>query len=291
MQLDVESLRTLLAVLDHGSMTVAARQLQLSQSAVSWKIKRLEERVGRPLLVRDGRSLRPTRDARLLVDEARIIVEAHDRAVARLRSAELSGKVRLGTNEEIAAARLVAIVGRFNRVHPHVTVEVTVSPSDDLLVQLDRGGVDVVVVQIGEHDVRPDDTVLWIEELTWATSRWADHSDGPVPLVTFGDACQYRRVSEPVLDRAGIDHYLAFAGQTTAGVHGAVVAGLGVAVLGDRFLDDDIVPWERGNALGELPRMYQVVRANPRDHDEVAAALIEALSAEVGAPGPIGEVA
>ena len=115
MQLDVESLRTFLAVLDQGSMTNAARRLQLSQSAVSWKMKRLEDRVGRPLLIRDGRNLRPTRDGRLLIDEARIIVEAHDRAVARLRSPELSGRVRLGTNEEIAAARLVGIVGRFNR--------------------------------------------------------------------------------------------------------------------------------------------------------------------------------
>jgi DNA-binding transcriptional LysR family regulator len=49
MQLDVESMRAYLAVLDWGSMTRAAEQLGLTQSAVSWKIKRLEGRVGRPL--------------------------------------------------------------------------------------------------------------------------------------------------------------------------------------------------------------------------------------------------
>ena len=51
MQLDVESVRTLIAVLDHGGMTAAADALGMSQSAVSWKIKRLEERVGRDLLI------------------------------------------------------------------------------------------------------------------------------------------------------------------------------------------------------------------------------------------------
>ena len=95
-QLDVESLRTLIAVLDWGSMTRAAQQLGMSQSAVSWKIKRLEQRVGRPLLIRDGHDLRPTRDGSALLDDARSIVEIHDRAVQRLSSPEFTGRIRVG---------------------------------------------------------------------------------------------------------------------------------------------------------------------------------------------------
>lgn len=53
MQLDVESLRTFATVLDLGGMTRAAEALDVSQSAVSWKIKRLEEKVGRDLLIRE----------------------------------------------------------------------------------------------------------------------------------------------------------------------------------------------------------------------------------------------
>ena len=58
MQLDIESLRAFVTVLQLGGMTAAADALGMSQSAVSWKIKRLEERVGRALLVRDEGSLR-----------------------------------------------------------------------------------------------------------------------------------------------------------------------------------------------------------------------------------------
>ena len=85
MQLDIESIRTFLAVLDHGGMTRAAEHLELSQSAVSWKIKRLEAKVGRPLLVRDGHTIRPSFEGRNLIDDARLMVELHDRAVSRLR--------------------------------------------------------------------------------------------------------------------------------------------------------------------------------------------------------------
>lgn len=282
--LDIESLRTLLAVLDHGSMTRAAEQLHLTQSAVSWKIKRLEQRVGRGLVVRGGRSIRPTRDGEVLAEEARSIVEAHDRAVARLGSSELVGKVRLGSNEEITASRLVSVLGRFNRVHPDAWIEVIVDSSSELVDAVDRGDIDVAVIQVSDDEMRDGDVVLWTEELAWVTSSVVPYEDGPVPLVTFGDSCNYRAVSEPLLYAAGIDHWVAFSGQTTAGVKGAVEAGLGVAALGSRFLGDDIVEWAPGVGLGELPLMYQVARIDPGDRTALTVALVEAIKAEVAEP-------
>lgn len=284
MQLDVESLRTFLAVLDHGSMTRAADHLHLTQSAVSWKIKRLEERVGRPLIIRDGRNLRPSRDGLALIDEARAIVEAHDRAVIRLGRSELAGKVRLGSNEEVTASSLVSVLGRFNRIHPSAWIQVTVDNSRVLASMVDRGELDVAVIQVGDDELRPDDTILWTEELVWATSCEAAYEDGMVPLVAFGDSCNYRAVSEPLLDRAGIEHYVAFSGQTTAGVKAAVEAGLGVAVLGSRFLGGDIVEWRPGATLGDLPPMYQVARIDAHDASPLATALVEAILDEILEP-------
>ncbi|MDJ0770045.1 MAG: LysR family transcriptional regulator [Ilumatobacter sp.] len=284
MQLDVESLRTLLAVVDHGSMTRAAEHLHVTQSAVSWKIKRLEQRAGRVLLIREGRTVRLSRDGRALADEARSIVEAHDRAVARLGSSELAGRVRLGSNEEITASRLVSVLGRFNRVHPAAWIEVVVDSSQELAALVDLGEIDVAVIQVSDDERRPDDTVLWTEDLAWMTGSEAPYDEGPVPLVTFGAHCNYRAVSVPLLDDAGIEHWDAFAGQTTAGVKGAVEVGLGVAVLGSRFLGDDIVEWRPGATLGELPPMYQVARIDPHDVSPLATALVEAICAEVSEP-------
>jgi DNA-binding transcriptional LysR family regulator len=286
-QLDVESLRTFLAVLDQGSMTGAARTLDLTQSAVSWKIKRLEERVGRPLLIRNGRSIRPSRDGRALADEARSIVNAHDRAVTRLDRSGLTGRVRLGSNEEITASRLVAVLGTFNRVHPYAWIEVVVDNSLDLSAAVDRGELDVAVVQVSADELRPDDTVLWTEELAWMTSSETPYDAGEIPLVTFGDSCNYRAISEPLLEAAGIEHWVAFSGQTTAGVKAAVEVGLGVAVLGSRFLGGEIVPWKPGEDLGELPVMYEIARIDADDSSPLARALIEVIANEINEPAPV----
>ena len=70
MQLDIESLRVYLTVLDAGGMTRAAERLHMGQSAVSRKVSRLEERVGQSLLIRDGHTLRPTRAGRALLPDA-----------------------------------------------------------------------------------------------------------------------------------------------------------------------------------------------------------------------------
>ena len=101
MHLDIESLRVLLAVLDHGGMTRAAERLNLGQSAVSRKIQRLEQRVGTPLLIRDGHELRPTREGRALLPDARRMVDLHDRSVARLRTSDVTGTVKLSSNGEV----------------------------------------------------------------------------------------------------------------------------------------------------------------------------------------------
>ena len=284
MQLDVESLRTYLAVLDHGGMTRAAAQLDVSQSAVSWKIKRLEQRVGRPLLIREGHSFRPTRDGRTLVEDARTIVELHDRAVARLQSSELTGTVRLGANQEVGASRLAAVLGRFRHSHPGVHVEFVVDTSEGLTASLDDGQIDVAVVQVDGELLRSDDVVLWSDELRWATCCEAPFEDGAVPLITFGERCFYRPISEPVLEAAGVDYSVAFSVPSSDGVVAAVAAGLGVAVLATRYLAGDVVEWRRGAALGPLPSVHQVARVSAREHPAVASALVEAIKAELGEP-------
>lgn len=282
MQLDVESLRTFLAVLDHGGMTRAAERLHLTQSAVSWKIRRLEERVGRPLFVREGHSLRLSSDGRALVDDARSIVAIHDRAVARLESTELTGTVRLGTNEEVGSTRMAAVLGRFTRIHPSARVEFAIKDSESLQVEIDNGELDVTVVQVGESQLRDDDVILWSDQLQWVTCCETPYEEGSVPLITFGENCFYRALSEPLLDANGIEHSVAFSGPSASGVHAAVTAGLGVAVLSERLVGGDIMEWKRGAALGKLPVVHQIARTRA-EPDELSCALLAAIAAEYDA--------
>ncbi|WP_040491162.1 LysR family transcriptional regulator [Ilumatobacter nonamiensis] len=285
LQLDVESLRTLLAALDHGGMTRAAERLNMSQSSVSWKIKRLEERIGRPLLIRDGHTLRPTRDGRALIPDARALVEIHDRAASRLQSSELTGTVKLGSNEEVDAAHMASLLGRFKWAHPNASIEFIIDYTTNLARGVDRGELDVAIMQVAEANLRPTDRVLWSDRLLWVTSHANATDDaGPVPLITFGEQCFYRSLSEPDLNAANIDHLVAFSASTTRGVRAALAAGLGVAVLGSRHLGDDIIEWPRSSELPELPLVHQIARTVPGEAPAVATALVDAIAGELLSP-------
>ena len=276
-QLDVESLRTFIAVLDWGSMTRAAAHLGVSQSAVSWKIKRLEQRVGRPLLIRDGHDLRPSREGLSLLDDARTIVQIHDRAVQRLSSSEFTGRIRVGSNEEVGAARLAAILGRFRLIHPRATIEFIVNQSRVLARELDRGRLDVALLQVTEDEVLPDDVMLWTEELRWATRSDTPYDVGTVPLITYGTNGFYRPVSEPILERHGVRYRYTITAPSSDSVKAAVEAGLGVAILAERFLTGNVVEWSRAAELDPLPAACHIIRTQPGERSEIASALIKAI--------------
>jgi DNA-binding transcriptional LysR family regulator len=284
MQLDVESLRTFAAVLDHGGMTAAAVQLDISQSAVSWKIKRLEERVGRDLLVREGRSLSPTRDGHELLDYARTIIAAHDEAVARLSSDTLEGKVRLGSTEEASAACTGDVCGRFSRIYPNVALDFHVDRSSRLETMIRNNELDVAVIQLLPHQVQARDTILWHDELRWVTSAEWTYDEGRVPLITFGEDGFYRPIMESTLRDAGIRHRVAYSGPSTSGVISAIEAGIGIGLLSSRAIPEEsaVIEWPLAAQIEAPPSVVNVARAAKGATTEVAATLLADLRAELG---------
>lgn len=284
LQLDIESMRVFLAVIDQGGMTRAAEALGLSQSAVSWKIKRLEQRVGRNLLVRDGRSLRPSRDGRELLEYARTIVDLHDDAVARLSSSDLTGRVRFGSTEEVSAFCMRNVLARFYRTHPRVWFQLVVDRAHRLDSLLRSGDLDVAVLQISPDDVRPNDTVLWESDLVWVCAADWTYDVGAVPLITFGEQGFYRPLAEAALGDAGVPYHIAFSGPSASSVLAAAEFGLGVAVIGERWVSGDVVEWPRAAALPPLPRALTVARAGGPSTSAVASELIAEIETVLAEP-------
>ncbi len=281
LQLDLESIRTLIAVVDHEGMTNAARHLNLSQSAVSHKIKRLEEKVGRPLLIRDGHDIRPNRDGTALIEDGRAMLELHDRAAARLVYDELSGTVRIGANQDFYAENLTAILGRFSRVYPDAIVQFAFASTEVLTGQIDRGEIDLAIIQVTDEQLRPDDVILWTDQMCWVTSSQWDHPKAPVPLVSFGEDCFYQMTGRPQLRDAGLDYFVSFSGASTSAIVAAVEAGLGVGLVLSQYLTDRIVEWHPPVELEPLPRIHQILRTVPGENPAVNQALTELIAREL----------
>ena len=87
--LDIDQLRSLIAISDTGSFTRAADVVFKTQSAVSMQMKRLEEQLGRPIFTKEGRGAKLTEDGERLLDYARKIVRLSGECVASFSDAVL----------------------------------------------------------------------------------------------------------------------------------------------------------------------------------------------------------
>lgn len=226
--LDLTLLRSFVALIDCGSIQLAAARVGRSQSAVSMQIKRLEDDVGRPLFQREGRNLRPNPAAQDLLLYARRLLRLSDEAVATLRQTDAAGVVRLGLPEDYAAFLLTPTLTRFGQDYPLAQIELTFDSSPALLRLLDTGKLDLALVT---RDPRQPFAVLRRERFVWAAS--AEHGAwlrDPLPVALFEAGDLARRFAVEALQAADRRYRVV---STTHSLLGLItVAQSGLAVVG-----------------------------------------------------------
>ncbi len=228
--LETPLLRTLVAVSETGSFTRAAAQVHRTQSAVSMQIKRLEETVGKPLLERDRRQARLTREGEALVAYARRIINLHDEALAAVSQPEVTGLVRIGTPDDYAAGFLPQVLSDFAETHPNVEVEMRCEISAKISQAFERGEVDVALLTSGSW--LKGGEIIRRERITWATSvRHMVHERDPVPLAVFEPGCLFRESALVALDEIERPFRIAYSSESYAGLVTAALAGLAVTVM------------------------------------------------------------
>src|SRR5215207_1776506 len=150
--IDVDQLRTFIAIVETGSFTRAADIVHKTQSAVSMQMKRLEERLGRAIFARDGRASKLTEDGERLLDYARRIIKLNVEALSAFNDAQLTGRVRLGLPDDYADRYLPEIMARFSRAYPGVELTVICEPSTDLIKHIDADEIDLAIVTATESN-------------------------------------------------------------------------------------------------------------------------------------------
>ena len=228
--LDVDLLKTFLAIADTGSFTRAADEVSKTQSAVSMQMKRLEDLLERPIFARDGRQSRMTADGERLVEHARRIVALNDQTVALFTKPDLTGVLRFGTPDDYADRFLPEILARFSRTHPMVQVDVDCKGSAGLQEMVKRGELDLAVVT-GCSDVVPDQVVRR-ESLVWVgSSRHSVHLADVLPVAVSQSGCSWRALVTDALEQAGRRFRIAYASANSNAVNAAVLAGLAVGAV------------------------------------------------------------
>jgi LysR family glycine cleavage system transcriptional activator len=135
-------LRTFEVAARHMSFTLAAAELNVTQTAVSHQIRRLEQQLGIPLFIRRNRALLLTREARDYLPSIRSAFEDLRRATERLRRSHHDGVLTISTTASLATKWLVSRVAAFQDANPGIEVRITTSAN---LVDFRRDEVDLAV--------------------------------------------------------------------------------------------------------------------------------------------------
>jgi DNA-binding transcriptional LysR family regulator len=260
--LDLDLLRSFVSVVDAGGFTRAGERVHRTQSTVSQQIRRLEESVGRPLLVRDGKRVTVTEEGERLLSYARRILALAQEARDVVARPSGDGLVRLGIPEDFAASRLTELLSGFVRARPGLRLDVRCDLSVRLRGALERGELDLALFKraAGEGDA----IAAWPERLRWVTgrNRPVDPQSDPLPLVVSEQGCLYRNHAIHTLEAAGRSWYVAFSSPNLSGLQAAISAGLGIGILPDSA----ILAGHRvlgANDLGPLPKTELALCASP----------------------------
>ena len=249
--LDLTALRSFVTVAETGGVTRAAGQLNLTQSAVSMQLKRLEESLGQPLLDRSGRGIALTAHGEQLLGYGRRMLALNDEVWSKMRDDEYEGEITLGVPHDIVYPHIPSVLQRFASEFPRVRVQLVSSYTLALREQFDAGKIDTILTT--ENGVGVGGETLRTLRLTWVGApngiAWRAR---PLRLA-FEDRCIFRTPVQKALDEADIPWEMAVSSESTRTIDASVSADLAVHAN----LAGNSVPYmeiiDHGGALPELP--------------------------------------
>jgi DNA-binding transcriptional LysR family regulator len=230
--MDVDAVKAFVLAADLQSFTRAADVLGTTQSAVSLKLRRLEDQLGRRLLERTPRQVRLSAEGSAFLDIARELVSTHDRAAAAFEVERR--RLAIGISHLLVGGELPSLLRRMREHDPGLLVEMRVAGTRELMQAFEQGELDAVLA-LRPEDRRKQGRAAYAETFSWfAAVGWEPQADRPLPLATQGESCRIRALATRALDKAGVAWSEVFVGKGAAILGAAAAGGLAVALLARR---------------------------------------------------------
>lgn len=252
--LELKHLRLLRELVEHGTLSAAARCLGYSQPAVTQQLQRLERSLGTPLVVRSRSGISLTEAGEVLLRHGRnalstlSLAEAEVAAVAGLRS----GRIRLASFPSAAGTILPAALASVTARYPGLSFSLTEAEPPEALALLDRGECDVVIAFAYEEEGKPKRPgsaadEVWIPLLRESVhvGLGHDHPAAASRHIRLADLRDERWIAGcpkcrghlvAACTEAGFEPDIAFETDDYVALQGLAAAGLGVTLLPDLVL-------------------------------------------------------
>lgn len=267
--LDLDLLRTFVAVADLNTFAAAAAAVCRTPSAVSQQMQRLEQLVGKELFARHGRNKLLTEHGIQLLGYARKILRFNDEACSSLMFSNLQGVLTIGASDESADTILPFLLSRISSVYPKLALDVRVKRNAYMVDMVKSQEVDLVVTTNQPHSL--DCLNLRTSPTHWyCAAEYVLQRGEPVPLVLLDDPSPFRDMVLETLNAAGIPWRLAYVASTLPAVRAAVKAGLGVTARPVEMMSPDLRVLGAADGLPPLPDTEYLLCRDPNSQNELA---------------------
>ncbi len=276
LNLDLDLLRTFVAVADLNTFAAAAAAVCRTQSAVSQQMQRLEQLVGKELFARHGRNKLLTEHGIQLLGYARKILRFNDEACTSLMFSNLQGVLTIGASDESADTILPFLLNRISSVYPKLALDVRVKRNPMSSDQLQEDEVDLVVTT---HRVQPFDylTLRTSPTLWYCAAEYVLQKGEAVPLVLLDEPSPFRDMVLNALNEAEIPWRMAYVASTLSAVKAAVKAGLGVTARPVEMMSPDLRVLSHAEGFPALPETEYLLSRNPNSGNELAQVIFDAM--------------
>lgn len=274
--LELDLLKTLIAIAETGNFSAAAEVVHRTPSAVSMQVKRMEEILGRPVFKRDSRSVELTNDGVFLAEHARRVLALNRDAMARFIAPEVSGEVRLGMSDDISDRYLTDILRGYDMNHPGIRLDIMVDNSERLIKSVTSGALDIILVNDhAKEKYTTNGEVLASDQLVWAGLKGGIAGEkNPVPICVWEEGCFWRAEALKSIEATGRDYRVAFQSSHITGQKAAILSDLVIAPMPRSSLNGAIV--EVGEQYGLPPmELSDVILQLANNKTEAMAVVVE----------------
>lgn len=251
--LELDILKTFVAISETGNFTTAAEAVFRTPSAVSMQIKKLEDMLRVPLFRRDARSVSLTHHGEILLSYAKRMIALNNEAVSRFIVPEMNGIVKLGAPDDIGELMLPGILKHLSETWPQLAIDVTIESSANLHRAVEEGRLDLALYNF-LNAVRADPAEkIMSERLVWVGKKHGQaHLKKPLPISVWDNGCSWRTKALEELTKSEIEFRIAYFCGSHMGQTAAIRADIAVAPLAHFLVRDDMVVLGERDGLPDL---------------------------------------
>jgi DNA-binding transcriptional LysR family regulator len=279
--LDLTTLRSFVAVADVGGVTRASGFLNLTQSAVSMQLKRLEDSLDTQLLDRSARTIALTAAGEQLLGYARQMLALNDEVYGRLTDQAFEGEVVLGVPHDIVYPSIPHVLRRFNAEYPRMKVQLLSSDTRTLKEKFRRGECDVILTT-EDHCDEGGETLVTLPLVWIGAPGGCAWKKRPLRLA-FEQRCIFRQKVQNALNQAKIAWEMAVESEQSRTIEASVSADLAVHAMLEGTAAPHCEVVQHGGALPELTsthiNLYVADPAKGQMVDDLAQLVRQAFSA------------